>query len=72
MYLSKAKSIHLATKLQGCLEALAYTHTCYAGESPACGKCHSCVLRNQGFIEAKIDDPLIERQKNGNIESYKG
>lgn len=59
--LDKAQSIHLAENLPGCWEALAYSHTCYAGEVPPCGKCHSCVLRAQGFALAERADPLLER-----------
>lgn len=58
--LSKAESIHLAAEV-GALEALAYSHTCYSGEYPPCGKCHACVLRAHGFEEAGIPDPLLER-----------
>lgn len=58
--LSKSESIHLAAEV-GALEALAYSHTCYAGEYPPCGKCHACVLRAHGFEEAGIPDPLLER-----------
>lgn len=61
MYLNKAESIKLATKLNGCLNALSFSHTCYAGKNPPCGKCHSCVLRAKGFEEAQIDDPLIKK-----------
>lgn len=61
LYLSKAESIHLAQSLDGCMEAMAYSHTCYAGQYPPCGKCHSCVLRASGFAEAGVADPLIVR-----------
>jgi len=64
MFLNKAESINLASKV-GALEALAFSHTCYAGEYPPCGRCHSCVLRAQGFKDASVKDPLLERVKNG-------
>ena len=64
MFLNKAESINLASKV-GALEALAFSHTCYAGEYPPCGRCHSCVLRAQGFKDASVEDPLLERVKNG-------
>lgn len=61
MDLSKAQSVKLAQTLPGCMEALAHSHTCYAGESPPCGKCHSCTLRAEGFREAGVADPIFSR-----------
>ena len=60
MNLSKADSVRLALDLPGCIEALAVSHTCYAGESPPCGKCHACHLRARGFDEAGYIDPILE------------
>lgn len=66
IFLSKKDSVLLASKLSGCMEALAYSHTCYEGKFPPCGKCHACLLRMKGFKEAGIKDPLIE----GATQSY--
>ena len=62
--LTKAESIKLAKTLDGCMESLAYSHTCYSGVFPPCGVCHSCVLRAEGFRQAGIEDPLIIRAKD--------
>lgn len=61
--LSKADSILLAQTLPGCMDALAFSHTCYNGDFPPCGKCPACILREKGFLEAGIADPLIEKAK---------
>lgn len=61
MQMSKADSVRLASTLPGCLDALAWSHTCYNGHVPPCGKCHACLLRSRGFAEAGIPDPLIAR-----------
>ena len=34
------------------------THTCYDGVEGGCGKCHACILRDRGFTEAGLADPL--------------
>jgi 7-cyano-7-deazaguanine synthase len=60
MHRSKAETVMLAKQLGG-LEAMAFTHTCYNGQRPACSKCPACVLRAKGFAEAGIADPLVQR-----------
>lgn len=64
MYLSKEDTVRLAKSLPGCWDALAYSHTCYAGQVPPCGVCHSCTLRAHGFEKAGLSDPLIDRFKS--------
>lgn len=61
MYLNKRQTVKLAESLPGCMDALANSHTCYNGEQPPCGKCHSCLLRAKGFEEAGIPDPMMEK-----------
>ena len=61
MYKTKAQSVILAKSLLGCMEALAWTHTCYEGMYPPCKKCNACKLREKGFSEAGISDPIFYR-----------
>lgn len=61
MFLTKADTVKLARELPGCYEALAFTHTCYEGKWPPCGKCPACKLRAKGFAEAGVEDPLLKR-----------
>ena len=56
MKMTKADSVKLMKKLGG-LDLLKYTHTCYEGVRPACGKCPACKLRLKGFKEAGVVDP---------------
>lgn len=57
MWLSKAETVKLMQQL-GKLDLLKYSHTCYEGKRPACGKCPACKLRLKGFKEAGVQDPL--------------
>ena len=58
MNLSKKETVMLAQSL-GALPTMAFTHSCYNGERPPCGKCPACQLRAKGFAEAGISDPLL-------------
>lgn len=61
LFKNKRETVEMAAALEGCWEALAYSHTCYEGKCPPCGACHSCLLRSRGFEEAGRVDPLLER-----------
>jgi 7-cyano-7-deazaguanine synthase len=62
MFISKAETVKLAIEL-GAMEPLAWSHTCYLGSVPPCGTCPSCILRQRGFQEAGVEDPLITRTR---------
>jgi 7-cyano-7-deazaguanine synthase len=36
-----------------------HTWSCYNGREKACGTCESCLLRLQGFQQARVPDPLV-------------
>lgn len=61
MTLSKRESIEMAMELDGCMDALAYSHTAYDNQYPPTGKDHATILRAQGFLEADVPDPLVVR-----------
>jgi 7-cyano-7-deazaguanine synthase len=63
--LTKKETVLLAAEMTGCFEALSLSHTCYKGEFPPCGQCHACLLREKGFREAGLEDPLLTRVKGG-------
>lgn len=58
LQLSKAKTIQLGHTLG---VDYAITQSCYRlnAKSQACGHCSSCILRQQGFRDAGIDDPTV-------------
>lgn len=61
MHLNKKQTVELAQSLPGCLDALAFSTTCYNGSVPPCGHCHACLLRARGFEQAGVQDPLLAR-----------
>jgi len=70
--ISKKESVELATKLPGCFDALAYSHTCYEGTYPPCTVCPSCLVREKGFKEAGLEDPLYARVKKDFPHLWRG
>ena len=68
MSLTKAETVRLA--LEHCDSEAAFgrifehTHTCYQGVKGGCGKCAACLLRDKGFEEAGIDDPIWKFRAN--------
>ncbi len=54
--LSKKEIIQKAIRLG---VPLAQTWSCYRGGKKPCGRCDSCLLREKGFLDAGVCDPLI-------------
>lgn len=58
MHLTKAQIVKFMDKM-GKTEWYKNTHTCYNGQHPPCLECPSCKLRQKGFEEAGLIDPLL-------------
>ena len=62
MNLTKKDSVKIALKkcknMKEFNKIFKETHSCYGGLKGGCGKCHACVLRDKGFKEAGIPDPI--------------
>jgi 7-cyano-7-deazaguanine synthase len=59
--LSKAAIVREGTRLGVPWEL---TWSCYTGDTQACGRCDSCLLRLKGFAEAGLADPLPYAQRS--------
>jgi len=65
LYKNKKEIVELGMQLNVPFE---WTWSCYEGGEVPCGKCDSCLLRERGFREAGVEDPLIERlRKEGKL-----
>jgi 7-cyano-7-deazaguanine synthase len=60
MSLTKSESVILAKELLGDKfdSVMELTHTCYAGVKGGCGQCHACLIRDRGFKDAGMIDPI--------------
>lgn len=66
MWRTKAASVELGRRYMGdrFAEVMGLTHTCYQGVKGGCGECAACLLRDRGFRDAGIDDPIWQ-YRNG-------
>ena len=60
LFKNKKEIVELGIELNVPFE---WTWSCYEGGEVPCGKCDSCLLREKGFREAGVEDPLLVRLK---------
>jgi len=60
--MKKAEIVRLGVELGAPLHL---TWSCYKSEDAPCGECDSCALRERGFKEAGIADPILARPAGG-------
>lgn len=60
MHLTKSESVLLGQELLGDRfdAVMEKTHSCYSGIKGGCGKCAACLLRDKGFKEVGVEDPI--------------
>jgi len=55
IYMTKAEVLLRAIELEA---PIGITHSCYRGQSPACGICDTCQIRIEAFKQIGIIDPI--------------
>lgn len=61
MHVSKTEEVLMVLDVLGIEkfnDLFSLTHTCYDGVKGGCGRCHACILRDDAFRVAGIDDPI--------------
>lgn len=69
---SRKDTLLLGQTLPGCMEALAYSLTCFEGTTPPCGHCLPCLKRAEGFAFVGLDDPMLTPQHTTGTGDGKG
>lgn len=65
LHVNKASTVEIAESIPYGRWLNSFSHTCYNGEWPPCGKCHACLLRAKGYDGAGYIDPIMDRGLKG-------